>query len=174
MRWSEFESSAPRLAALGRERFESTELAMLGTLRKDGWPRVTPIEFAFFEGDLYLGGIWKSKKMRDLERDPRCVLHSVTSDKAATQGDFKLTALATPQEDADVRERYGQHIFDQIGWRPEEPYHLFRVEVREAAFVMFGDKAPETAERLRADASVDARMASADGSNYLVAVWKAR
>jgi hypothetical protein len=44
MIWEEFKCDAQELAALGEERFERTGLVLLGTLRKDGWPRINPVE----------------------------------------------------------------------------------------------------------------------------------
>jgi hypothetical protein len=94
MRWAEFESSAPELATLAKDRFAATELIMLGTLRKDGWPRISPCEYAIWEGDFMVGGIWQSKKCLDLIRDPRCTIHNATSDKNGRGGDVKVYARA--------------------------------------------------------------------------------
>ena len=44
MTWEEFKNAAPELAALGEERFEATGLVLVGTLRKNGWPRISPVE----------------------------------------------------------------------------------------------------------------------------------
>ena len=63
MKWTEFESAAPELAGLATERFAATDLIMLGTLRKDGWPRISPSEYTIFEGDLMLGGMWQSSRI---------------------------------------------------------------------------------------------------------------
>jgi hypothetical protein len=141
--WSEMELQAPELARLAYERFESTELVMLGTLRANGWPRVTPIEYTIFEGDFVLGGMWQSKKCLDLLRDGRCVVHSTTSNKDGKQGDAKLYATARPLEEERV-EPYWQHIFAKLGWRPEGPAHVFVLDFSSAAYVRFtGDGAME-------------------------------
>ena len=71
MTWGKFKSHSPELAALGEERFESTGLVLLGTLRKDGWPRISPVEPLIADGHLYLGMMWQSRKALDLLRDPR-------------------------------------------------------------------------------------------------------
>ncbi|MGE5595247.1 MAG: pyridoxamine 5'-phosphate oxidase family protein [Hyphomicrobiales bacterium] len=175
MNWQAFSESAPVLARLGRERFERTGLVMLGTNRKNGYPRITPIEWSLFEGELLLGGMWQSKKMLDLVRDPRCVLHSTTSDKNGTEGDFKLYGEARDCPDPEFRERYGQHIFEQIGWRPEEPYHLFAVDIREAALLQFGEATAAMAEQVQRDPAVRAEVHHDDpaGPGHLVAHWKA-
>lgn len=134
--WHEFERQAPELAALAQERFDSTALVMLGTLRKNGWPRITPIEFTYFEGDFVIGGMWQSKKMLDLLRDPRCAIHSTTSDKSGQQGDAKLYGRALPMADERV-EPYWQHIYEKLNWRPGGPAHVFVVDITSAGYVQF-------------------------------------
>ena len=55
LKWKEFAAAAPELAAAGRERFERAGLALVGWLRKDGWPRISPVELYIVDGDLLLG-----------------------------------------------------------------------------------------------------------------------
>jgi len=31
--------------------------------------------------------------------------------------------------------RYGEELFKKINWRPEEPYHLFAIDIESVAFV---------------------------------------
>jgi hypothetical protein len=71
MIWREFEEAAPELAALGRRRFAQTRVALLGTIRKDGSPRISPIEPNVVLGHLLLGALAESHKALDLLRDPR-------------------------------------------------------------------------------------------------------
>ena len=52
--WTEFAAEAPELAELGEQRLAATGLMMLGTLRKDGFPRISPAEPAFAEHRLVL------------------------------------------------------------------------------------------------------------------------
>ncbi|MGH2609156.1 MAG: pyridoxamine 5'-phosphate oxidase family protein [Tepidiformaceae bacterium] len=135
MRWEEFESAAPELSQLAKERFAATELVMLGTLRKNGWPRVTPIEYTFFEGDLMLGGMWQSKKCLDLLRDPRCVIHSATSNKNGQEGDVKVYGRAVPLE-PDREARYWDFIWETMHFRPEQA-HVFALKVESAGYTTF-------------------------------------
>jgi len=101
--WSQFETDCPDLARLARERFGATDLVMLGTLRKNGWPRITPIEYTIWEGELVLGGMWQSRKMLDLLRDPRCAIHSTTTNKNGQEGDVKLTVGDSSRSGARAR-----------------------------------------------------------------------
>lgn len=174
MKWSEFEQAAPTLAAMGRARLDAHGLGMLGTVRRDGWPRVTPNEYSIMDGELLIGGMWQSKKMLDLERDGRCAYHSVTTDKSGTEGDFKLTGRVIPQP-PEVFETYGRFLLETEGFEPEQPYHLFALDIVAAAFVQFGPPAAATAERLRGDANVRVTFYPADGGpgEHVVALWEA-
>ena len=67
--WQEFAEKNPELAAVGEARFRRTGLALVGTLRRDGWPRISPVEPFIVDGKLYLGMMWRSRKALDLFRD---------------------------------------------------------------------------------------------------------
>ncbi len=138
MDWSEFAKASPELAGLGQERFDKWGLCLVGTIRRDGTPRISPVEPLVAHGSLYLGMMWRSKKALDLLRDPRCLVHSIISDKAGTEGEFKVRGPAVEISDLDERERYCQALYEKIKWRPEEPeFHLFALDIESAAFVRF-------------------------------------
>ena len=134
--WNEFERQAPALSALLYQRFKATDLMMLGTLRKNGYPRISPIEWVIYEGQMALGGIWQAKKALDLLRDPRCTLHSTTSNKNGQEGDAKVWGRATPLAE-ERAEGYWQWVFDQTGWRADGPAHIFTIDIESAAYVVF-------------------------------------
>lgn len=145
MDWDAFKREAPEIATAAEARFNAHELIMLGTLRSDGWPRITPVEFLIVDGKLYLGMMWRSMKARDLLRDPRCVLHSATSDKAGTQGDAKIYATAQAITDLAERARFREVCLDRTDWAPDEPeFHLFAIEVQRAAYVVFANDKQQT------------------------------
>ena len=141
MNWAAFAEATPELAALGRERFERRELCMLGTIRRSGWPRISPCELDFVGDELLLGMMWRSPKAVDLLRDARCVLHSCTSDRNATEGDFKLYATARDVQDPDTHRAYRTAIRARIDWEPTGQFHLFAVDVESAGFVIFSPEA---------------------------------
>jgi hypothetical protein len=139
MRWDDFSAAGPELASLGEKRLRARELCLLGTLRKNGFPRISPVEPEFVDGQLMLGMMWQSPKALDLLRDPRCVVHSVVSDREGTEGDFKLYALARDVQGPALRQRYRETIKARIDWEPSEPnFHLFALDVDSAGFVIFG------------------------------------
>ncbi len=138
MRWIEFAERCPELAALGEERLRGRELCLIGTLRRDGHPRITPVEPDFVDGDLMLGMMWRSPKALDLLRDARCVIHSVVCDRRGVEGDFKLYGRAVDVQDRERRARYRATIKARIDWQPDEPhFHCFAIEVAAAGFRIF-------------------------------------
>lgn len=92
--FSELEATAPAVAAPIRERLAAAGLALLGTIRKDGSPRISPVEVSFQEGGLYFGSMPQALKARDLQRDPRFVLLTAIADKEDIAGEGKLFGQA--------------------------------------------------------------------------------
>ncbi|HXZ85878.1 MAG TPA: pyridoxamine 5'-phosphate oxidase family protein [Myxococcota bacterium] len=139
MNWDEFANQAPELAQRGFERIEASGMVLLGTLRPNGFPRISPCEVLFLDGEAMLGMMWRSPKALDLLRDPRCVLHSTVSKTDGSEGDFKLYGRAVDVRDLGVRKRYCEALFAKTGWQPtEREFHLFVVDVEAAGFMQFG------------------------------------
>jgi hypothetical protein len=138
MRWDEFERRCPELAGLAGDRFAKDQLVMLGTLRRDGSPRISPCEVDLAAGQLLLGMMWRSPKALDLLRDARIVVHTVTCNGEGTDGDMKLYGRAIAVEDPDVRSAHRDAIRARIDWEPYEgSYHLFALDVRSAGYLRF-------------------------------------
>jgi len=140
MNWGSFASVSPELAELGQARFQRQQLCMVGTIRRNGWPRVSPCELDFVGDQLLLGMMWQSPKARDLLRDSRCVLHSCTSDRHGTEGDFKLYGRAQDVQDSTTRAAYRAAIKARIDWEPDDPFHLFEIDVESAGYIVFGEQ----------------------------------
>lgn len=132
MKWQEFAAAAPELARLGQERFRRHGIALLGTVRADGWPRINPIEPFFAADHLLFGAMSRSKKARDLLDDARCALHSAVSDPNGSDGEFKLYGRAREVTDRETREAP-----EDAWWvaRPPEDARVFCLDVESAAFV---------------------------------------
>jgi len=132
MHWAELEAAAPEIARRGRERLASARVALLGTLRSDGSPRISPIEPYFVDGHLLLGAMAWSAKARDLLRDPRCVLHSAVSEPDAGVDELKLYGAAVEVRDPAVRD-----ALDTAWWvgRPAEAARVFSLDIERAALI---------------------------------------
>ena len=73
-----------------------------------------------------------------LLREPRCLVHSIITDRKGNEGEFKLRGRARDIADLDVRETYAKALFEKIGFRPEEPeWHLFAIDIEHAALIAF-------------------------------------
>lgn len=142
MNWQEFETAVPELAATARDRFDQAGVVILGSLRKNGWPRLSPVESLVVDGELCLGMIWRSHKALDLLRDPRCTVHSAVASREGTDGDVKLYGRAVSTEDLEARRRYCDALYEKIGWKPEEPrFHVFAFNIETAGFtIVEGDE----------------------------------
>jgi len=140
VRWSAFAEAAPELATLAHRRFDENRLGLLGTLRKDGSPRISPVEVFFVDDEPLLGMMWRSMKALDLLRDPRLVLHSATSNPDGNEGDVKLYGRVIDVPDPMVRKRYADVLEERLDWRPKDPYHLFAMDILSAGYVAFGNE----------------------------------
>jgi pyridoxamine 5'-phosphate oxidase-like protein len=133
--WGDFEVAAPELAAQGRELIERFGFVFLGTLRRDGGPRVNPAEAHFVAGHLALCLIPRSLKALDLLRDPRAYLHTPVLEPAAgAPGEFKLRGTAPTVDDESLRDEVADAVERRSGWRPPPDWRTFTIDVRSAAF----------------------------------------
>lgn len=103
--YAEFEAAAPTVATPIRERLEKAGLTMLATIRRDGSPRISPVEVQFIGGHLYFGSMPGAQKAHDLDRDPRCALVTPLADKHDLGGEGKLFAEARLVDDVAEAER---------------------------------------------------------------------
>jgi Pyridoxamine 5'-phosphate oxidase len=129
--WRDLELAAPEIAQPGKARFEEARVALLATLRRDGSPRISPVEPYLAEGHLLFGAMAWTLKVRDLERDARCTLHSAITGPNEREGELKLYGRAIEADD-EIRAACGD------GWWTEEPRESARVfwlSIEEAAFV---------------------------------------
>ena len=116
VRWAEFVESAPHVAEVFTRRHAAAgSLAMLATLRSDGFPRISPVEPRVFEGELWIGGMPGTYKFRDLARDPRFSLHTATIDSHVSDGDAKLWGVVQDVPDTALHQRYAEWLYGEIG-----------------------------------------------------------
>lgn len=131
MIWGDLEVAAPEIARLGKERIDRTRIAFLGTLRKDGSPRISPVEPYLTLGHLLFGTMSRSLKTADLMRNPRCVLHSTLAGPDSGDGELKVYGRAVEVPD-QIREGCPD------GWwlgQPRELAVVFSLDIEQATFV---------------------------------------
>jgi Pyridoxamine 5'-phosphate oxidase len=126
--WAEFEQVAPELAAIGRERIERHGFMLLGTIRADGTPRISPVEVLLLEGQLAMNLVRGSTKERDVRRDPRILLHDPVLSSDDPADEFKLRGRVVEIEDERLRKAVKL-------WDPPPEFDSFSVDVESASFV---------------------------------------
>lgn len=138
MRWSDFEGRQPRLAAVGREKLLGPGVVLVVTVRRDGTPRLSPVEPFLLDGELWLSMLMGSTKAADLIRDPRLLVHSVVTGRDGSEGEFKLRGTARAETDLSVGRRYADAVAEALGWNPTPgEFHLFAVDVDDITVIRY-------------------------------------
>jgi len=126
--WAEVAAAEPEFADRVRRVFDAHRHKVLGTLRRDGSPRVSGIEVEFVDGELLMGMMAGSMKAQDLRRDPRLALHAASEDPPQDEpgtwlGDAKI----------------GGRAVEVVGPSDEdEPAHRFKVDIAEMILTRVG------------------------------------
>src|SRR2546430_15240873 len=84
--WGDFAKAAPRLAEDG-VKLLWRGIAYLATLRPDGGPRVHPFTPLIIEDRLLAAIPLRTPKARDLQRDPRYMIHALPG---ASDAEFSI------------------------------------------------------------------------------------
>jgi len=143
LRWAEFAAAAPEVAGPVAELLERFRFVYVATIRRDGTPRISPVEAHVVRGELMLVMIAGTLKARDLLRDSRIVLNAPIVDPADPGGEFKLRGRAVVVDDADQLAATAEQIASSSGWRPPADWHHFAVRIDDAAHMTWRDGALE-------------------------------
>jgi hypothetical protein len=135
MTWRTFAAAAPEMAELGQAQFAAAGVALVGTVRRDGSPRISRVEPCVIEGELYLGMMWQSRKALDLLRDPRIVVCNAICSNTGTERELTLRGRGIAIADPAVRRRFMEAVAERSDWK--EPFHLFAVAVESAALLTY-------------------------------------
>jgi hypothetical protein len=134
------EGAQPGLARLGRERLLDPGVVLVATIRRDGTPRLSPVEPFLMGEDLWLSMLWHSTKAADLLRDPRVLVHSIITGRDGAEGEFKIRGTANAEHDPGVRRRYADAVTAELGWSPTPGrFHLFAVSIDDVTYIRYDD-----------------------------------
>lgn len=133
--WANFEAVAPMLAAQGRELIEHFRFVLVGTIRRDGTPRISPVEARLVRGHLMLVMIPGTLKARDLVRDPRILVNSPITHPDDPNREFKLRGRVIEIQDPELREATASAIEATSGWRPPDGWHFFALDIEDVVFL---------------------------------------
>jgi hypothetical protein len=129
--WQDLELGAPDIARLGIARLNGARVALLGTLRRDGSPRISPVEPYLVAGHLLVGAMAWSPKAADLRRNPRYVLHSAVTGPDSGEGELKLYGSAL---EAGQKLRGATAGAWWQGW-PADKAIVFSLHIEQAVFI---------------------------------------
>jgi hypothetical protein len=106
-RWQDVVDSEPEFAGRAQALFDAHRHKTIATLRRDGGPRISGIEAQFADGQVWVGMMAGSQKLRDVLRDPRIALHSTSEDPPEDPqrgnewaGDAKLSGRVVAMDEA--------------------------------------------------------------------------
>lgn len=132
--WAHLEESAPEIADAVRKVIERGGFMFLGTIRRDGAPRISPAETHLVDGHLALALI-RSWKATDILRDPRITLQSPVADATDPGTEVKIRGRMDLVEDAELRQRIVDAIEERSGWRPRKSWLLVTVAIEAIALL---------------------------------------
>lgn len=141
MRWDDLDRHQPRLADRARKRLVDPGIALVVTIgRRDGTPRLSPVEPFVLDGRLWLSMMWQSWKARDLLRDPRVLVHGIVTDRDGADGEVKVRGAARAEDDPQTLRGYSDAVGQTLGWKPEVGrFHLFEVDIQDVTSIRYGD-----------------------------------
>ena len=146
MSWNTLETADPELAAFGAERFGTSGVAYLATVRGDGAPRVYPVTPIIGAGRLFLFMEPTSPKGHDLQRDGRYAMHCTVENVSGGDGEFFIAGRARLVEDPAVR----QIATNAASFTPADRYILFELHLKHASSTVYDGGTP-VRKRWRAD-----------------------
>jgi hypothetical protein len=106
----------------------------VGTVRRDGAPRISPVEAHIVRGQLMLVMIAGSWKARDLARDPRVTLQSPVLGPAEPGEELKLRGVVADASEAE-RAATSDALAAASGWCPAASWRFLAVEIGAVALV---------------------------------------
>lgn len=101
--WAAFSADAPELAERIRARFAANLHHVIGTIRRNGAPRLSGTEVNIGPAAVTIGMMGGSRKLVDVRTDPRVEIHSAPLEDDLENGDAKLVGrlIETPHSEPE-------------------------------------------------------------------------
>ncbi len=132
--WAEFAAARPDMAELGLKQLKKFGLAYLGTIRKNGSPRVNPVCPVISDGRVFVATAATSPKLQHLLYDGRYVLHMLPGKQ---EEEFWMRGIAKHSMDPELRARVVEAAIGITHIQPEE--WLFEYDIDEAGTTLWAD-----------------------------------
>jgi nitroimidazol reductase NimA-like FMN-containing flavoprotein (pyridoxamine 5'-phosphate oxidase superfamily) len=141
--FADVENLEPDLAERVRSILSSATNAVLGTLRRDGSPRLSGADPYFHDGQLRIWSMPQARKGEDLRRDPRVAVHSIPWDSRQPrdgaidvgEADAKVNGTAVLTNDAGERSSFRAWLKAERGFEPPEDWDLFTIDIHELTVI---------------------------------------
>jgi hypothetical protein len=141
--FADVENAEPDLADRARAVLSSTINAVLGTVRRDGSPRLSGADPYFHDGQLRIWSMPGARKGQDLRRDPRVAVHSIPWDSRRLRdgvadvgaADAKVSGAAVLTTDAAERAAFRSWLASLRGAEPPADWDLFTIDINELTVV---------------------------------------
>src|SRR5258708_8409738 len=116
-----FAREQPRFGGRGDRLPAGPGVVLFATIRRDGTPRLSPVEPLFWRADLWLSMGWDTRKTLDLQRDPRLLVHNVITDREGSTGEYKVRGRAVAEPDPAVHQTYATEVKHPLRSNPQPP-----------------------------------------------------
>ena len=144
MIWNEFHQSNEQFSNLFKLKFNEKGLILLGTIRKNGIPRISPVEIFFVQNQILLGLMNKSKKYLDILRDPRGVVQNIIMNNDGSDGEFKFNVEMIELPDPLIRnsffDEFARRWNNDIPKAYKESAHIFTIDIKFASITTWNIK----------------------------------
>ena len=145
--FADVEGVEPDLADRVRAILSSTINAVLGTIRRDGSPRLSGADAYFHDAQLCIWSMPRARKGQDLRRDPRVAVHSIPWDSrrlrngAAYVGeaDAKVSGTAVLVSDAGALAAFRSWLESERGVEPPGDWDLFTIDIDSITVISVDD-----------------------------------
>jgi hypothetical protein len=127
--WGEFATEVPEFARAVQERFAAHKHKTLATVRSDGSPRISGTELEIKDGRMWIGAMLGSRRVADLQRDPRLAIHSGSDEPDAWGGDAKVSGVGVFVTDPATK----QSVVGEQS--PSGDFDLVEIDLTEVTYV---------------------------------------
>jgi hypothetical protein len=166
--WEGFEQAAPSLAERVRAEIERFGFVLVGTVRQDGTPRISPVEAHLVQQQLMLVMIAGTRKARDLDGDSRVLLRTPVTNPAHPECDVQLRGHVV---DVDVAQRRATAdvVEATSGWRPRDTWRFFALAISAVSCIEWSEDEMrlDRWDEVRGLRPTERRLLDMDGSRYL-------
>jgi hypothetical protein len=145
--FADVERREPELADRVRSIFSSTTNAVLGTIRRDGSPRLSGADAYFHDGQLRIWSMPRARKGDDLRRDPRVAVHSIPWDSRRVRAgaddggaaDAKVNGTASLTTNVAERAAFRAWLSSARGVEPPVDWDLFTININTVTVISADD-----------------------------------